>query len=71
MTKNIDKTILKKFLIEIFKDDKTFFEEIAEELKNITHEEGTKENSTIAEEELDALITKNFARYGEVYKALA
>ncbi len=69
MTKNIDRTVLKNFLLEIFKSDKAFFQEIEEELKAIS----IKEENTIGipEEELDELITKNFARYGEVYKALA
>ena len=69
MTKNIDRTVLKNFLIEIFKSDEDLFQEIGEELKAFSIEEG--DTIGIPEEELTDLITKNFARYGEVYKALA
>jgi uncharacterized protein (DUF2461 family) len=64
MTTVADKTLIKQALRELIQEEPATFRNF---LKDIL-----RESSEISEEEqFDALIKKNFKRFGETFKALA
>lgn len=80
MTKNLDKKVFKNLLIETFEEDKTLMKnlliEALKEDKQLLKEAiiavlKEEKKVGISDSELAELIEKNFARYGEIYKALA
>ena len=65
MTHITDRALLRSLMVEILKEDKILFQEVVKEVAEVHKEMGIKDG------ELQTLLEKNFARYDEVYKALA
>jgi uncharacterized protein (DUF2461 family) len=64
MTAVLDKTLIKQALRELIREEPATFKSFLKEI--------LRESSEISEEEqFDALIQKNFQRFGETFRALA